>query len=648
MQADSHPHFHNQGPTNVNSGSKEGLSVYGLFHHLARTPHGKHLLRQYFLRPSLNLAVINERLDTISVMTRPDNVVPLDEMVRNLKHIRNMRVVMINLRKGISGGSGKSGGVARSIWTSIRAFVFHALKIRDSFAGIVGAERLAIRNKVLEKFEGYHLAQVGKKISEVVDFAESAEQHRTVVLQGVDEALDNMKHTYAGMESLLSQVSNHIAKTIPAGIEINVVFIPQIGFLVTIPPDPVTGQSLYEGADTEPWEKMFTTGNRTYYKNQAMIEMDNHFGDIYSLICEKEIEVIHGLAQNVLEYEELLNTASDVCGELDSLLALAQGAKIHELVRPHVSKTNTIDIKGGRHILQELTVPSYVANDTFLVGSATSESQVEQIPDDTSASTEGERTEEGPSMLIMTGSNFSGKSVYLKQVSLIVFMAHIGSFVPAVSASIGITDKILTRIATRETVSKIQSAFMIDLQQISIALNLATRRSLLVIDEFGKGTESCDGAGLAAGVFEYLLSLGSESPKVIAATHFHEIFEGGHLYPRNSLAFAHMEVRIDETQAETENQITYLYNYQPGRSLSSFGTCCAAINGIASEIVQRAEELILLAARGEDIVEACAIMPEAELKELEDAERMARDFLATDIACDPRKTLDGIIDGSGQ
>jgi DNA mismatch repair protein MSH5 len=124
-------------------------------------------------------------------------------------------------------------------------------------------------------------------------------------------------------------------------------------------------------------------------------------------------------------------------------------------------------------------------------------------------------------MLVLTGPNYSGKSVYLKQVALIIFMAHVGSFVPAESAKIGLTDKILSRVTTRETVSRAQSAFMIDLQQISLALNLATRRSLLIIDEFGKGTDASDGAGLACAVMEYLLSLGKERPKVIGATHFH-------------------------------------------------------------------------------------------------------------------------------
>ena len=252
----------------------------------------------------------------------------------------------------------------------------------------------------------------------------------------------------------------------------------------------------------------------------------------------------------------------------------------------------SMKLKIQRHPLQELTVPSYIANDTFLVGGASEDhsdqpsqrshepprgiSQVESVAEDVDT----------PSMLIMTGPNYSGKSVYLKQIALIVYMAHIGCFVPAEKAIIGLTDKILTRIATRETVSKMQSAFMIDLQQVALAISLATSRSLVIIDEFGKGTESSgtssfdprkqiliveqDGAGLACGVFEHFLDLGDDRPKVLGATHFHEIFENGFLEPRPSLAFGHMQVRVEIEAADVEDQITYLYKYQSHKKLGEF------------------------------------------------------------------------------
>lgn len=119
MQSESHPHLHNLGPTKGTSGSKEGLSVYGLFHHLARTPQGKYMLKQYFLRPSLSLDLINERHDAISVLLQTANESAFQTLAQNLKKIVNVRKIMINLRKGISASSGKSRGVSRSIWKSL-------------------------------------------------------------------------------------------------------------------------------------------------------------------------------------------------------------------------------------------------------------------------------------------------------------------------------------------------------------------------------------------------------------------------------------------------------------------------------------------------------------------------------------------------
>jgi DNA mismatch repair protein MSH5 len=124
LDAESHPASHNRGPTKSTSGAKEGLSVYGLFHHLARTPQGRFLLRQYFLRPSLNIDVINKRLDTVGTFIRPENDSAMDTLVQNLKQVGNMRAMMINLRKGVGSSTKGKAKFSRSVWSAIRAVSF--------------------------------------------------------------------------------------------------------------------------------------------------------------------------------------------------------------------------------------------------------------------------------------------------------------------------------------------------------------------------------------------------------------------------------------------------------------------------------------------------------------------------------------------
>lgn len=165
LDAESHPHSHNRGPNQSSSGSKEGLSVYGLFHRFARTSQGRSQLRRYFLRPSLNINVINERLNAVSVFIRPDNQPVLQDLVKNLNSIGNMRVILLNLKKGVSGSTGGRTGLSRSVWVAIRAasdpksisrrqmanaaskFSFHALKVRDALQAILGVDSLPIRAK---------------------------------------------------------------------------------------------------------------------------------------------------------------------------------------------------------------------------------------------------------------------------------------------------------------------------------------------------------------------------------------------------------------------------------------------------------------------------------------------------------------------
>jgi DNA mismatch repair protein MSH5 len=288
IQLENHPNSHMQGP--ATSGAKESLSVYGLFHHLARTPQGRQRLRQMFLRPSLDLAVIEERLKTIIMFLRPENEPCLESLSRNLSKIRDIRTAVIHLQKGVSHASGKSIGARRGVWAGIQIFTFHIIKILETIHELSDGQDRAIITKILKNIQPGRIDEIGKTITSVVDFERSAEQHRTVVLQGVDADLDAMKHTYDGMDDLLSQAAIRLSANLPewaAQYVENCIFFPQLGFLTVVPLDPATGTGRYEGEgiDSDIWEKMFVSNDMGYYKNKYMKEMDGYFGDLYGMIC---------------------------------------------------------------------------------------------------------------------------------------------------------------------------------------------------------------------------------------------------------------------------------------------------------------------------------------------------------------------------
>lgn len=263
--------------------------MYGLFQQHAKTPQGKFLLRQYFHRPSTDLEVIRDRHTAIAVFIRPDNTETVNEITKHLRSVKNMRKVLVSLRKGISssGIGGPGGAVNRTIWSSLREFAYSALEIRDALQHVVSADALTIFPKVLDEFDAQHIALVGRDINEIIDFEQSGLVGRAVVRAGLDQELDNLKRTYDGLEDLLSKVADHVAGSVPASLDahVNVIFFPQIGFLIAVRLDPATGTGVFEGSEHNPWEKMFTTEEYAYYKNQNVKEMDDYLGDIYGQIC---------------------------------------------------------------------------------------------------------------------------------------------------------------------------------------------------------------------------------------------------------------------------------------------------------------------------------------------------------------------------
>ncbi|KAK9243679.1 DNA mismatch repair protein MutS [Lipomyces tetrasporus] len=558
FEDESHPNFHIRGSTNRH---KEGLSLFGILDSTV-TPFGHQLLKSWFLRPSLSLQVITERHNAVALFVRQDNIHITAALKSSLKRIKNIPNILNNLNMGKA---------TLGDWNAILDFSFGCLKVRAAVCEILQAQDVKVVYEIMSTFDQVALKEVCELISKVIDFDMSRIDNRIVVKPTVDRELDELKRNFDGIEDLLSAVARRVTIDLPEiySDRVNAIYFPQLGYLILVALDEANGDPCCIGED---WDYQFRSDTHAYFKSPEVRELDDTFGDMYGMICDREIEIVHSLQVDILKYSELLVTCCRWTAELDwsvmiigiyharahcltliSLLSFAEAAQLYNYSRPTMTTENVIKIKKGRHPLYELTVPSFVDNDADMYGGTDGDD--EDIVMDESDGDE----QRGPSTLLLTGANYSGKSVYLKQVALIVYMSHIGSFVPAEFAKIGLTDKILTRVMTRETVSKEQSAFMVDLQQVCLALQLCTNRSLFIIDEFGKGTESTDGAGLFGSLLEYLLSPESKRPKVLASTHYHELFENNILRASEGLEFMHMQVLVDDDVPQIEDKITYLY-----------------------------------------------------------------------------------------
>ena len=292
------------------------------------------------------------------------------------------------------------------------------------------------------------------------------------------------------------------------------VYEPQMGFFLTL---PATEPFFTEDTYLEyPLDYRFTADDLAHFKTQRTMELDNRYGDIYSDMKDRENEILLNLQSAVLKTTDTLLYILEGASILDCLLAFATVAGQNHYCRPTVNNSIDIDIVNGRHPLLEQLSSNFIPNDTSM-----SEKRVS----------------------IITGPNSSGKSVYLKQVALIVYMAHLGSFVPAKKATIGLTDKIFSRLKTYDCISEGLSAFAVDVNQVIPAVQNATKRSLVVLDEYGKGTlevndskfskplvfiivcllTQSNGIGTLVSTINYWLRKVDDCPRLIVCTHFLEI-----------------------------------------------------------------------------------------------------------------------------
>ena len=277
-------------------------------------------------------------------------------------------------------------------------------------------------------------------------------------------------------------------------------------------------------------------------------------------ILDIERRLFIELRQRVATAARALLKNAAAIGELDVATALAEVAHNHAYVRPHLTNDTTLEITGGRHPVVEhaQTIDRFVPNDCFF--------------------------DDQERIQIITGPNMSGKSTYLRQVALIALMAQIGSFVPAQRAAIGLSDRIFTRIGAHDELHAGRSTFMVEMVEAAEILNHASDRSLLILDEIGRGTSTYDGLSIAWAIVEYLHNHPRLKPRTLFATHYHELTGLADVLPLVS------NYNVDVT--EEGESVVFLHHIVPGGADRSYGIHVAQLAGLPRDVINRAKEIL--------------------------------------------------------
>lgn len=516
------------------SGSKRG-SLLGLLDR-TRTAMGARLLRRNLERPLADRDAIRARLSTLEELTRAP--AELAELRKTLGNVRDMerlcgRLSLGNLSPRECLALGQSMGALPGI------------KRQLHFARTPLLRSLADDMDALEDLCDLISRAIHPKAPAA--FAEGG-----VIADGYDPEIDRLRGVSLQSKGFLAKLE--AAERERTGIKnLKVGYNRVFGYYIE-----VTKSNL----DLVPYE---------YTRKQTLAGCERYITDQLKSIEEEVLSAQERLVQlEVAAYEQLrdalcacirrIQDTSDALAMLDFLAALADCALEYNYVRPTLADDRRIHIRKGRHPVVEHSLGdgAFVPNDALL--------------DDADNR-----------MLILTGPNMSGKSTYLRQVALIVLMTHIGSFVPAESAQIGEVDRIFTRIGASDDIASGRSTFMVEMSETAAILNGATRDSLIVLDEIGRGTGTFDGLAIAQAVIEHLCQ-GAAGPRTLFSTHYHELSRLQGQIP--GVKNYRVSVR------EEGEDVVFLRSIQPGGSDKSFGLHVARISGIPQAVCARAGQIL--------------------------------------------------------
>ncbi|MEO1434397.1 MAG: DNA mismatch repair protein MutS [Bacteroidota bacterium] len=377
-----------------------------------------------------------------------------------------------------------------------------------------------------------------------------------VIRDGFHAELDEYRNLINNSKDILVQIQKEEAEK--TGItNLKIGFNNVFGYYLE-----VTNKYKNQGLVPENWvRKQTLTGSERYITDELkQLEAKILGAEEKAFALEQDLFV--ELIEKLNQYIEPIQLNAKLVGRLDCLLSFAKVARKQEYCKPLIDDSFDIEIKAGRHpvIEQQLAIDNpYVPNDTYL---SNSDQQI----------------------MMITGPNMSGKSAVLRQTALIVLMAQMGSFVPAESARIGLIDKVFTRVGASDNISSGESTFMVEMNETASILNNISNRSLILLDEIGRGTSTYDGISIAWAIAEYLHNQAQAQPKTLFATHYHEL---------NELANTFQRIKnFNIATREVDNKVLFLRKLVEGGSKHSFGIHVASMAGMPKEVVFRAAEIL--------------------------------------------------------
>ena len=544
-------------------------SLYGALNKTV-TPMGARLLRNWLSQPLAKVKPIHQRQDAVETFI--NNSFGLDAFRQQLAQVRDLERTLGRLSSG--------SGNARDL-IALRTALEQIPALKQTLQNVAQASRLR-PSQLQELAENDQAGEtpellciLDSQVSESPDLVELISRaivdepplpikEGGMIRDGFDAGLDELRTAQrSGKDWIAKLQADEITATGISSLKVR--FNSVFGYYIE-----VTKSNL----DKVPphYHRKQTVANGERFITPELKDMEGKILGAEERSVKLEYEIFQRVREEVLGQLPKIQQTASALAQLDVLAAFAEIARLHNYCRPHVAAEGLLQIHDGRHpvLEQQLVEERFVPNDVALASVATEKSVSEKV-----AVCKDQ-------IALITGPNMAGKSTYIRQVALLALLAHTGSFVPAAKARIDLVDRIFTRIGASDDLSRGQSTFMVEMTETANILNNATARSLIVLDEIGRGTSTFDGLSLAWSIVEHLHN--QVGAKTLFATHYHELTELAARLPR--IKNFNVAVR------EWHDAIVFLRKIVEGGTDKSYGIQVARLAGVPKEVLERAKQIL--------------------------------------------------------